>query len=369
MSAGTRSTARSGGAMRPSTAASVKPSGRSLRWWQPQVPTASGTVGELLDRWFQNASADFSPKTVLETRNFVRRYLKPSLGSYPVAKLRTEDIDRLYMELRKRGGMNGKPLAPGTVKRAHVILHRALEQAVRWGWIRANPAHGAQVPRTPATSIRPPEPKDLVRLFELAEKQDPGFAMFLMLAAATGARRSELIALRWSDLESGSKRLVFARGIVLGPMGLVEKDTKTHAVRRVALDDRTAQALATHRSRAEALAKDCGAALSPDAYLFSNDPDGSRPWRPDSTTRAFRMLVRRAGVKSARLHDLRHYVATRLLAAGVDVRTVAGRLGHRNASTTLNVYSHFLQDADDEAAAALARLLETETVISNSDNS
>jgi integrase len=101
--------------------------------------------------------------------------------------------------------------------------------------------------------------------------------------------------------------------------------------------------------------------MAPDAFVFSHEADSSETWRPDSTSRAFRLLVARAGAPGVRLHDLRHYVATRLLAAGVDVRTVAGRLGHRNASTTLNVYAHFVHDADEEAAAVLARLLDDGT--------
>jgi hypothetical protein len=148
-------------------------------------PPSSGTVSELLKRWFENSSADFSPSTVLETTGFIRGYIEPGLGPYQVARLRTEDIDRLYGELRKRGGKNGKPLAPATVRRAHVIVHRALEQAVRWGWIRTNPAHQAQVPRTPAPDIHPPAPCELVRLFALAQEADPGFATFLGVAAAT----------------------------------------------------------------------------------------------------------------------------------------------------------------------------------------
>lgn len=323
-----------------------------------EVASASGTVGELLDRWFENASADFSPKTALETAGFINRYLRPGLGVFPVARLRTEHIDKLYRELRKRGGHNGKPLAPGTVKRTHVILHRALEQAVRWGWIRTNPAHNAQVPRTPPPEIRPPAPRDLVRLFELAGVYDADFATFIVLAAMTGARRSELLALRWSDIDYKGGRITFARGIVFGTEGLVEKDTKTHAVRRVALDPRTAEVLAAHHERVNERAAQCGAVIASDAYVFSHEPDGSEPWRPDSTTRAFRLLLAKAGLRGVRLHDLRHYVATQLLAAGVDVRTVAGRLGHRNASTTLNVYSHFLQDADEQAANVLAKLLD-----------
>jgi integrase len=77
-------------------------------------------------------------------------------------------------------------------------------------------------------------------------------------------------------------------------------------------------------------------------------------------SRRFRELVREVGLSGVRLHDLRHYVATRLLAAGVDVRTVAGRLGHRHAATTLNVYSHFVPEADRQAADVLARLLDSE---------
>jgi integrase len=321
------------------------------------VAPSTGTVSELLKRWFENSSADFSPSTALETTNFMRRYIEPGLGRFPVGRLRTEDIDRLYRELRKRGGQNGKPLAPATVRRVHVIVHRSLEQAVRWGWIPTNPAHKAQVPRIPAPDIRPPSPSEVVRLFTLAEEADPPFATFLWVAAATGARRSELLALRWSDIDEASSRMTIARGLVNGPDGFVVKDTKTHGVRRVALDRKTIEMLSEHRGRAEKAAGACGVVIAPDAYVFSHEADSSGHWRPDSTTRAFRLLVKRSGADGVRLHDLRHYVATRLLTAGVDVRTVAGRLGHRNASTTLNVYAHFLQDADEHAAAVLADLL------------
>jgi integrase len=105
-------------------------------------------------------------------------------------------------------------------------------------------------------------------------------------------------------------------------------------------------------------ARVAGSVLAADSFVFSHPGDGSSAWHPDSTSRAFRKISRQAGVTGIRLHDLRHYVATRLLASGVDVRTVAGRLGHRNPSTTLNVYSHFVPEADQEAAEALGRIFE-----------
>ena len=97
--------------------------------------------------------------------------------------------------------------------------------------------------------------------------------------------------------------------------------------------------------------------FAPEALIFASDGLGQQPWLPDSVSRRFRLLCRRAQLDGVRLHDLRHYVATQLLAAGVDLRTVAGRLGHRNAATTLNVYSHFLPEADRKAAGVLADLL------------
>jgi integrase len=147
---------------------------------------------------------------------------------------------------------------------------------------------------------------------------------------------------------------------VVGRHGIVEKDTKTHAVRRVSLDPAAVQNLVAHRARSQDAARVCGIALTSSAYVFSHEPDGSRPWRPDVVTHAFVRLRDRAGLPGVRLHDLRHFVATRLLASGVDVRTVAGRLGHRNAATTLNVYSHFLTEPDREAAYLMGRLVRAE---------
>jgi integrase len=143
---------------------------------------------------------------------------------------------------------------------------------------------------------------------------------------------------------------------VQGPDGLVEKDTKTHQTRRVALDAPTTAALVDHRTAAVERAEQCGSTLAGDAFVFAGDVTGTTPWYPDSASRRFRKACDDAGLKDVRLHDLRHYVATRLLSAGVDVRTVAGRLGHRNAATTLNVYSHFVPEADQEAAEILGRL-------------
>jgi integrase len=315
------------------------------------------TVGELLEDWFEHARRDFSPKTVREVRGFLDRNLVPSLGAIKASKLTVAEVDRYYRELQRAGGRGGTPLSPGTIRRLHGILRRAFSQGVRWGWLTTNPVANAAPPRVVRSDMVTPSPQDLARVLDCAAQTDPALAAFLTLAAATGARRSELLALRWKDVDLERRVLTVERAIVHGPDGLVEKDTKTHQGRKVSLDNATALLLDRYRAQLHEQAERLDTELVADSLVFSNHGDGVTPWFPDSITRAFRRTCRRAGLNGVRLHDLRHYVATQLLAGGVDVRTVAGRLGHRDAATTLNVYAHFLEEADRGAADLLARRL------------
>jgi integrase len=294
---------------------------------------------------------------VREVRGFLDRNLVPSLGAIKASKLTVAEVDRYYRELQRAGGRGGTPLSPGTIRRLHGILRRAFSQGVRWGWLTTNPVANAAPPRVVRSDMVTPSPQDLARVLDCAAQTDPALAAFLTLAAATGARRSELLALRWKDVDLERRVLTVERAIVHGPDGLVEKDTKTHQGRKVSLDNATALLLDRYRAQLHEQAERLDTELVADSLVFSNHGDGVTPWFPDSITRAFRRTCRRAGLNGVRLHDLRHYVATQLLAGGVDVRTVAGRLGHRDAATTLNVYAHFLEEADRGAADLLARRL------------
>jgi integrase len=122
-------------------------------------------------------------------------------------------------------------------------------------------------------------------------------------------------------------------------------------------DAMTTAALAQHLDEMQTRACQCGTAVGADGFVFSHSPDASTPWFPGSVSRSFKRLCAREGIDDVRLHDLRHFVATQLLSAGVDVRTVAGRLGHRNAATTLNVYAHFLQQSDRVAADVIGDII------------
>src|SRR4030095_9144657 len=152
-------------------------------------------------------------------------------------------------------------------------------------------------------------------------------AVLLWLAATTGARRGELCALRWGNVDLEAGELLILRNLFQAAGRLVEKDTKTHAARRLALSEDSVALLDEHRRRCFERAAACGARLCDDAYVFSFDPAGRQPMHPDSVTHRFSRLAKQLGLRT-RLHDLRHYAATQLIAGGVDLRTVSGRIGH-----------------------------------------
>lgn len=254
--------------------------------------------------------------------------------------------------VRGDGTPESKPLSASTVRRIHGVAHRALNIGVRWGWLAANPARGTMPPRPIRRPITPPDPTEVAALIAAARRSDPALGALLQLAAVTGARRGELCALRWSDLNLATGELDIVRAVTLVNGHAVIGPTKTRRARRIHLDPATLDALSDHGRRIQPATTPTEA----DGSMFPA-PTGDLPWRPDQLSRSFRRLTQEVGLDHVRFHDLRHYVTTRLLGAGIDLRTVAGRLGHSYA-TTLNIYAAFLPDADQRAAALMARLLE-----------
>jgi len=197
-------------------------------------------------------------------------------------------------------------------------------------------------------------------LIELAEDLDPDWATFLRVSAALGARRGEVCALRWSAINLDAGTVAVHRAVIVTDQGPVERDHPKTASsrRRVAVDPGTLAALMVHRDRQLERVAACGGRLARDAYVFSAEIDGSRPWHPTIVTHRFKRLTRRAGFEGLRLHDFRHFVATQLIAGGVDVRTVAGRLGHANPNVTLSTYAAWVPARDQEAANMIGSALD-----------
>jgi integrase len=190
-----------------------------------------------------------------------------------------------------------------------------------------------------------------------------------LFSILTGMRRGELCGVQWSDIDWPGQRVTVRRSVwqVRSSWGI--KDPKTHQVRTIALDDAAVALLRARLARAEADAEAAGVILGPNAYVWSAQADGLSPRTPNSLTRAFHRLCRTMEEDAAsadpprverwpfRLHDLRHLSATEMVGQGMDPRTVASRLGHKDPSVTLRVYAHAIEQRDREAAEGLGRVM------------
>jgi integrase len=309
------------------------------------------TVADLIEAWLAHSEGRLEVATMLGYRSAARQ-LVPLIGVVSLAELTTADLDRLCGQLRAAGR------AASTVDRYFRVLHAALRQGVRWGWLASNPADATSAPRVRRRQIRPPTAADVVRLIDAAAASgSPDLAVALRLLVATGMRRGEVCGQRWRDVDLQAATLRIEGSVVHGPAGIVEADTKTHQARRLTLDAGTVAVLGRHFETSTTRASAAGVSLAPDAFVLSDAPDGRQPWRPNRLTHAFARLRALLGLEGVRLHDLRHFQATELIAAGVDVRTVAGRLGHADPSTTLRIYAAFMEPADQGAARVIGGLL------------
>jgi len=200
--------------------------------------------------------ADLAWSTRVTYTDYIGRTILPTLGHLPLRRLDTATLDRFYSELCRRGGVGGRPMAPATVRQVHAILRRALDQAARWGWIPANPAVLASPPRLGSAEIRPSTPEEVSRLLETAYEADPDFAVLLWLAATTALGAGSCARCGGGVLTWGAAELLILRNLFHAAGRLVERDTKTHTARRLALSADSVALLDVHRRRcAEVLEK------------------------------------------------------------------------------------------------------------------
>jgi integrase len=312
------------------------------------------TVAEMLEAWLKHIEhLGRSPSTLYGYRRLVLQ-LPDGFKDTPIAKVTPKLIDDLYAHL---SGVGKRKAA--TVLRYHAVLRAAFAQAERWSWVDRNPVQRATPPRVQHHEIRPPGVEEVLAVIEAAGRsRNPENALVFRLLAATGCRRGEVCGLQWGDVDFDAEpvAVTIRRGVVDVEGELIVKDTKTHAQRRIGVDPDTATLLRAQWKGAVELGLAAGAPPKLTDFVFAREPGSDEPLPPDRITQAWRRLCQESGV-NARLHDLRHLQASMLLDAGESVTVVAARLGHRDTSTTLKVYSHLMPGADARAASLVGSAL------------
>jgi integrase len=306
------------------------------------------TVGEYLDRWLPDCVKGTVRETTFERYEYaIRPHIKPVLGRVKLKSLTPAHVRAFYREKLDAG------LAPATVHKMHVVLHKALDQAVADGLIPRNATDAVKSPRIDSEEINPLTADEANRFIEAACGER--LEALYVLAIHTGLRQGELLGLKWEDLDltGGTLRVQRTLTYAGGKHSLSEPKTKKSR-RTVRLTSGAVAALRDHLERQLGEMERLGSLYQSGGLVFSAETGGII--NPSNLrNRSFARLLKRAGLsgRGARFHDLRHTCATLLLSKNVNPKIVSEMLGHANIAITLDTYSHVLPDMQESAVRAL----------------
>ncbi len=312
------------------------------------VVTERQTVGQFLDRWLVDVVKPHkSPKTAVSYAQVTRLYLAPTLGQHLLTKLEPRHVQAMMNGMVERG------LAPRTVQYARAILRKALNQALKWGYVARNVATLVDPPKVKRHEITPLDASHAGRFLDAA--RDDRLRALFTVGVALGLRQGELLGLRWEDIDFATGTLTVRKQLqrIDGKPQLV--DLKTERSRRtLPLPAVTASILRAHRARQVQDRLLAGSRWQDWGLVFASTI--GTPLDPRNLTDRYKALLAQAGLPNIRFHDMRHSCASLLIAQGVPLEIVSRILGHSQISLTMNTYVHLLPQAQQQAADAMDRL-------------
>jgi integrase len=319
-------------------------------------PSKLTLAGFVRDEWLPQVQHKVRPSTYRSYQGLLG-HLLPAIGHVELRNVTPPMLNKRYGELLAGDGER-QPLAASTVRLVHTLARQALADAVKWGRLARNPADSADPPSASAAKSKEMATwdRDQLRSFLEFVRQDRLYAAWRM-ASTTGARRGELLGLRWRDLDLDAARASIVQTLVEGEGEPRISEPKTASGRRsIALDAETVAALRVHRKAQAAEKLALGPAYDDHGLVFCRE-DGVPLW-PRTFSRTFERHVEGAGLPQIRLHDLRHSYATLALQAGIHPKVVSERLGHASVGITLDTYSHAIPAMQEDAASKVAALLD-----------
>lgn len=325
---------------------------------RPWGPTT--TINDAISGWKANGWDDLSPVTARRYESVWQVHIHDTIGKKRIASLSPYDVEKYLRQLKANGA--GRE----TVRYVRSVLHRACRLARKWSGNQLhNPVTDTEIPSwgledMPAP-VRAPTAEEVLALIGTAVTLDGRYSVALRVVAATGMRRGEACALRWSDIDWEAATLTIDESVISADGGAVIKSPKTRAsIRQVAVDEGTMLALRKLRSEQEDLAALGDVTVADDGFVFSAEPDGQLPPYPDTLSRAF--LKARLAAKlpaDLHLHSLRHFQATSLDAV-IPERQKQARLGWATAHMARH-YTDALSEEDRRAADHMGNLLDGTT--------
>lgn len=309
------------------------------------------TVGQWLDIWAADYLGGVKPFTVRSYCDQIRNHIKPALGSVKLEALNTHTIQSFYNSLSTE--RDGKPgLSPKTVKNVHGVLHKALQQAVKIGYLRFNPADACELPRIVRKELTPLD-EEQSKAF-LKAIQGHRFEMLYTVTLFTGMREGEALGLLWDCVD-------FKKGTILINKQLQREKkkngqyllapTKNGKSRTITPAPWVMKLLRKQRARQAEQQLKAGPMWEDSGLVFTNEL--GRHLAIHTVYKDFKQIAASIGRPDARFHDLRHSYAVAAIRSGDDIKTVQGNLGHATAAFTLDVYGHVTDQMKQESAARM----------------
>lgn len=285
------------------------------------------------------------PETIANYRRESELHIYPYLGDYPISKITTVQIQRMYNDLRENGRKRcvekyGKGLTGNTVRGIHMLLHEIMEYAMKENMILRNPTNGTTIPKIDPIELKVLDEKQLKK-FMAAIQKDEQWRDFFYLEIMTGLRRGEICALKWSDFDIVERKLYVNRSVTA--QGVIGKTKTCYSERVIKLPYSVHQILVNKKS------------LSKSEWMFPSPRDLTIPIRGDVAAKELNKILESAGLPHIRFHDLRHTFATHAVSAGIDPKTLSSILGHSKASFSLDRYGHVTADMQKGAAKTMGR--------------
>ena len=317
--------------------------GKAVERLKPDMP-----FGDWLDFWYQN----FCKPALRETtrsgyESYIYKHINPSIGHLPLNKITQSDLQQFYVNLKKYGRLQyadtiGSGVSDRMVRSCHAVCKAALQKAIDERLITKNASLGCKLPPKKSREMKVLTPSEIGRF--LARAKEEGYYELFLLELSTGMRRGEILGLKWSDLNIADGSLRISRQIVPVEGRIVIQPPKTKtSVRTIVLPPYMVEILAKMKR-----SKSC-------EWIFPSPINEGEPRHPTAIHHRFKLILKRAGCKDIRFHDLRHTFATMALENGMDVKTLSGIIGHISAETTLNTYSHVTDTMRAQASVKIDR--------------
>ena len=313
------------------------------------LDAARMTVSEWLDIWMRDYRGGIKDSTKASYAQDIRLHIVPYIGKIQLARLKAADVQKMYNLVVENG------LSPKSVKNTHGILHKALSQAVKLGFVEKNVCDCCELPAIRKKEMHPIVDETLARFLEAIRTDAYGDLMFVALF--TGLRESELIGLTWDCIDFEKKKIRVYRQLSK-PRGVnanglyVFSDLKNKKERTFTPMDAVLEVLAHVREQQSEWKRKCGGAWdNPYNLVFTNET--GKNLCTTTVWKRFKRIAVAIGAEESRFHDLRHSFATLSIEAGSDIKTVSESLGHATTAFTMDVYGHTSERMQQEHAQKL----------------